>query len=412
MAIHLWSKKEAQVIKVGSLQFFSEADTSKSSSLKLNEWWLLLLRMLIITMLVILLAKPRISTAIDNRAVVYLVEQSLLDDPHVSSMMDSLAAHEPVQLLESGFPLLHDRKETTTMYRPNYWQLVDEMDTLHADSIVIFTNAYIAGLKGKRPKTALNLTWITLDAIKPQKHLIEAASAAQKIHFIATTPDAGALVFDKGSVTDRNLADMGLELRGDSLYQEGDSRGVPLDPLKSIHVLVVYDPSFVDDMKYISIAFNTLSTFLEQPISISASLAENAILDSLQSPDVLVWLSQQSDLPKAGKVLIYQPDSLASSLVQQVSADQYYLTERLNGGNAVYNKLPAQLLPLLDLHPRWEQKAAAYDYRTVDNEMIQPAGHTAVALNNIHYIGISLWLWTALILMMMAERALAWRRGQ
>ncbi|MEP0086438.1 MAG: BatA domain-containing protein, partial [Maribacter dokdonensis] len=59
IAIHLWSKKEAKTIKIGSVQWLSESKSKQSSSIQLNEWWLLVLRMGIISLLVLLMAKPQ-----------------------------------------------------------------------------------------------------------------------------------------------------------------------------------------------------------------------------------------------------------------------------------------------------------------------------------------------------------------
>ena len=77
VAIHLWSKKEGKTIKVGSLKFLQESDSQKSSSIKLNEFWLLLLRMLLITILVFILAAPRLHYKSENSPITYLVEKSL-----------------------------------------------------------------------------------------------------------------------------------------------------------------------------------------------------------------------------------------------------------------------------------------------------------------------------------------------
>ncbi|MEQ9166083.1 MAG: BatA domain-containing protein, partial [Fulvivirga sp.] len=43
IAIHLWNKKEAKVIKVGSIQFVPTQDSNQSKSIQLNEVFLLLL---------------------------------------------------------------------------------------------------------------------------------------------------------------------------------------------------------------------------------------------------------------------------------------------------------------------------------------------------------------------------------
>ena len=69
IAIHLWSKKEAKTIKIGSVQLLSESKSRQSSSIQLNEWWLLLLRIGIISLLVVLLAKPQWYSKVSNKTL-------------------------------------------------------------------------------------------------------------------------------------------------------------------------------------------------------------------------------------------------------------------------------------------------------------------------------------------------------
>ncbi len=104
VAIHLWSKKEGKTIKVGSIKFLQESDSRKSSSIKLNEFWLLLLRMLLITILVFILAEPRLHYKTENSPITYLVEKSLLSSSEVKNLTDSLNNTAEVRFLETDFP--------------------------------------------------------------------------------------------------------------------------------------------------------------------------------------------------------------------------------------------------------------------------------------------------------------------
>lgn len=51
IAIHLLSRKEGKVVKVGSLRHMEESNTSRFKSIRLNETLLLLARCLMITWL-------------------------------------------------------------------------------------------------------------------------------------------------------------------------------------------------------------------------------------------------------------------------------------------------------------------------------------------------------------------------
>ena len=79
IAIHLWSKKEAKIIKIGSIKFLTPSDSKQSSRIKLNELWLLFLRMFIISILAIILSEPQWQSKSKNIPITYIVDPILLN---------------------------------------------------------------------------------------------------------------------------------------------------------------------------------------------------------------------------------------------------------------------------------------------------------------------------------------------
>ena len=61
IAIHLLSRKEGRVIRVGSLRHVEESNTSQFKSIRLNEILLLLLRMLLVILLALFLSGAQCS---------------------------------------------------------------------------------------------------------------------------------------------------------------------------------------------------------------------------------------------------------------------------------------------------------------------------------------------------------------
>ena len=165
IAIHLWSKKEAKTIMVGSVQLLSESKSKRSSSLQLNEW---LLRLIVLSLVVLLMAKPQWTNKSYAAEVVYLVEPSLTADINLKPILDSLTQENEVRLLEKHFPAYTISENIVNDENvPDYWQLASEMDALNSDSIVVFTKGFLQGLKGMRPRTHNNIHWIQMDVATP-----------------------------------------------------------------------------------------------------------------------------------------------------------------------------------------------------------------------------------------------------
>ena len=173
IAIHLWSKKQGENIRVGSIKFLKESNSRRSRSIQLNEFWLLLLRMLLIALLVFILAEPRLTSKSENSPLTYLVETSLLDSSEVKTLTDSLNAQAEVRFLKTNFPEYNSELLESISSEPrNYWQLAREMQTLHTDSIVVFTKAFLSGIKGKRPEIGKHINWINLNPDQTKNHVV------------------------------------------------------------------------------------------------------------------------------------------------------------------------------------------------------------------------------------------------
>src|SRR5690606_15890634 len=108
-------------------------------------------------------AGPQWRTYKNKDQVTYLVESSLADDPTLTKVLDSLDDTSAVLLLKSGFPEWGVDMEEVERETPNYWQLVQKMDSLPSDSIVIFAHAYLQGFRSMRPTTHKKIHWVAME---------------------------------------------------------------------------------------------------------------------------------------------------------------------------------------------------------------------------------------------------------
>nr|WP_321413421.1 BatA domain-containing protein [uncultured Allomuricauda sp.] len=232
LAIHLWSKKEAKTIKIGSVQLLDQSNSRQSSSIQLNEWLLLLLRMLIITLVVLLMAGPQWRTKGNQKQIIYLVEASIGNEASISSVLDSLQEESPVLLLENGFPEWEvDVAYQAEKHQPDYWQLVQKMDSLRSDSIVVFTKALVKGIKSMRPNTQKKIHWVVVESEETQDRPLMAFKKESGVELITASSSGRTTKINK------EMLEEGFEINNDSLRLRSDEAiRVPLKIMDTLHI--------------------------------------------------------------------------------------------------------------------------------------------------------------------------------
>ena len=105
-AIHLLSRKEGKVIKIGSVRHLEDTLSKQFKSIRLNELALLALRCLLIAILTLFLAGLQLGIG-GKEGKWLLIENGLENDREFSSLIDSLKKNGfEVKSLKTGFPKL------------------------------------------------------------------------------------------------------------------------------------------------------------------------------------------------------------------------------------------------------------------------------------------------------------------
>ncbi len=400
LAIHLWSKKEAKTIKIGSIQLLDESNSRQSSSIQLNEWFLLLLRMLIVALLVLLMAGPQWRTKGDKNQVTYLVETSLANEASISAILDSLQDNSPVFLLEETFPEWRadmDYKNESEL--PNYWQLVQKMDSLSSDSIVVFTKALVEGIKSMRPTTQKKIHWVVMGPEETQDQPLMAVNHKTGVELI-TASSSGKVTKIKKEVLDE-----GFEINNDSLrLLTEEQQTVPLKTLDTVQIHLYVAEGFEREEKYIEASFRALSTFLKQEI-----VVQKEVEPTTDRADLNIWLGNGTINDLEGKWLVYQKDPLAKQLITSgPRKNLFYLTSRLNPKNTVDQHLPEQLLRVLDPHHDLKELVVKMDVRQLDEMELKPNYvEPKRKRDRATLIDISIWIFSFLTGLLIIERVVS-----
>ncbi len=414
IVIHLWSKKEAKTIKVGSVQLLSESKSKRSSSLQLNEWLLLLLRMAVLALLVLLMAKPQWTGEPSASKLVYIVEPSLLGNDLLKQRLDSLWQESEVRLLKKNFPLYSGSENGTGVEQiPDYWQLASDMDVLNADSIVVFTKGLKQGIKGMRPHTRNSIHWIQIDGKTSKlEKPIWAYKDNERLSLFTIATNAERTSFKK---TDINHGGSTYQLNeaGDSLKIdfENTKATVPVSVVRPIEISLFYSDSLRTEKEYIETSFLAISSYLNREINVN--ITTDSLVGQKTDADLTIWLSEKK-APKAyQKLLVLKPNIFAKGLIEEGEGNRYFLTDRLNLDNVISQHFTEKLLLLLDLDKDLKNKAQEWDLRTVSERVLLPNREEGKPDEKMKAgIAISPWFWMILPLLLLIERILAYKRKQ
>ena len=414
IVIHLWSKKEGKTIKIGSIQLLDESDSKQTSSIQINELWLLLLRIVLISVLVVLIAEPQIKRKITKVPVTYIVEPSLLQYEEVNTILDTIQTEGSIRLLQSGFPeFQNDPLHKTATVTPKYWQLAKEMEALKTDSIVVFTNAFTSGIKGKRPQVNKNISWVILDPGKPIKNILSAVKKENTVQLLSVSSDDQHLSFEKELVAiDGNQFKFNKEKDSVVFSANGKQEQHPLITESPLTILLFYEDSLSKEKTYVEAAFRAISKYLNTPIDVHT--VQNIDTINLDSFKTVIWLSKDVAPQTSSTVLFYKPDDLSHSIIEKgPSKEIFFLTKSLTTEHVVNEYFAEHLLAMLNLNEDLEEKIKGYDKRVLNTgELLPITEDFKQNKENSTILDISKWLWLLFILVLITERIVAKYRRQ
>lgn len=407
LAIHLWSKKEAKTVKIGSIQLLDESDSRQSSSIQLNEWLLMLLRMLILALIVLLMAGPQWRTKGNQKEITYLVEPSLANEPILTAILDSLQEDASVRLFKKGFP----EWDLDTDYRseqetPAYWQLAQRLDSLQSDSMVIFTKALVKGIKSKRPNTQKKIHWVVTEGEETQDRPVMAFKNADAVQLVSVSSHGGGTQIKKALIEDGYQ----ITTAGDSLMLGQESTTtVPLRTKDTLQINLYFDEGFEREGQYVEASFRALSVYLRQPIQVQVKEER-----SNERADLQIWFSEEPFKPSDGKWLLMKPNVLAKQLIEPgPTPNIFHLTSRLNPKNTVEQRFTEQLLGILDVDKETKTLVKDMDRRQIDEATLKPNYVVPKRKRErATLVDVSLWVFGLVAGLILLERLISKYRKQ
>lgn len=387
LAIHLLSKKEGQVIRLGSLRHLRETSTQQFRGIKLNEILLLALRSLLVILFVFLISGLYWNYADDKRWIV--VEKGVEKISTAKKLIDSLEAQGfERRALQNGFPLEYTSSAVSSA---NNWHLIESLQQQELEQVVVLSQSRAEDFTGARRAVNSNIQWITFPA---EEHEFIAEAIQQ-------TPD-------------RILVRKGFSNSAYTRFETVHSNtslpdSIPIKELPVISILLVSDADSEMDKIIIKAALDAITKTLPIQINLQETTPETV---SEVSSDWLIWLSKKSFVVDDSVKVISSRLHSSPKILEQVSENLWELSKRLSIEIARQENFTLQLATLLiDEKEKWIQ-IAEYDRRTLPDSILFAGKSRPTKMEASVVPPVNKYLIVLLILIFLIERLVTYHRNQ
>lgn len=386
LAIHLLSRKEGKVIRIGSLRHLEETSTRQFKSLKLNEVLLLVLRSLLMVWLALWLSGAQWNSAKTRDEKWALVEPGLEDFALTKRMISSLTSQGyEIRAWADEFPLLSDSTATPPQ---DYWALLEALQQKPLSEVMIVSTNRAQAFQGRRIALPQHIQWMSIP-LSQKKFTLAATGISHDSVWLRTGTSGGkGTTFETVKLPRHEVTDTLIQL-------------------DAIHIALCIDPNYAYDGKIIRAALTTLQQSMPDAIEITA--VEGVTLPTTNI-NWIIWLRDEP-LPTTDAQSIVLNTHAAGKFIQQKEPGRWIINRRLLPDMAVRENLTLSLANLLTPHSKLWKRAATHDRRAADDHQVihqtTIAGHAGTNTT----AEPTLWIWLTLITLL-AERLVAYRRNQ
>lgn len=385
LAIHLLSRKEGKVLRMGSLRHVRETPTRQFKSIRLNEYLLLILRMIILGLLAFLMAGWYLENLKDHSKWL-VMEPGLEFHSDLAEYCDSLydAGFER-RILIGGFPKEYKYPQNEIPAN-DYAARLEELAKLPVDEIIVLATNRHVWFKGPLVSLPENVKWIVVDGSADEREIDRVLLSGGNIFSRTGSFDPGVTKYS-------------------TLRMDG-KKGRPRD---TVNVVLVFDPEFDADKTILNAVLTAVRNEAADVIEVSIVKAGTKVNPSA---DWLIWLSKTPP-PVTAANLVYVEESVGPAILERAGPNAYRLTQRLNSEVATSRNLAVHLMNLLLQNRGISMTAESLDRRVLPLEAAFRAGEaiktTSVVQGNRRSTE---YLLALLFLFLVLERFIAYRNKQ
>jgi len=384
VAIHLLSRKEGKVIKLGSIRYVHETSTQQFKGIKLNELLLLALRCALILIFCVLLSGLR-CTGISNEKWA-IVEADLEKNPNLKSVLDSLRkeGYEQHQLRD-GFSSTGDDSAS----RPNYWALAERLGQRNLASAVVLSSNKFENFKGKRILLPPNIKWMAIPVDETNFH-----AAVIKLNSDSVYVRTGHTGADQTFFTSEKT--------------KFAPKFVSASSPDSVSIVIAADDNYRYDRSLLFASLTAIQKNFPIKMEIRESRSTTALLEKC---DWIFWLSDSKPSDKKSRGIIMMRPNSSANLFEQVGQRDWLLTKRLDVGVSLDRNLTIELARLIIPSEQQQEIARTNDKRVMPESMAWSSGIQSVSAD-IVTSNPDRFLIVCLFVLLLIERLVAHQRNQ
>lgn len=393
VAIHLLSRKEGKVIRLGSIRHVMDSTSAQFSSIRLNEILLLLVRSLLITWIVILLAGLHFTEQVPAKAKWLIIEKGLENDKDFAALIDSLKQEDfELRILADGFPKIADHIPSND--QSSYWLLAEKLGDENIEQAVVLSYNYVTRFKGKRVQLPSHVKWISKTPIPHEFTLIS----------VQMTNDS--LWLRRGN-SNETLTRFTTSIQWNQVNNSIKA--------ETVYINLVSDEKFAYEKQLILAALKTIEQYAPFSFHISDISVDTYNTDA--APNWVIWLSHKSNPSVNANLLSIKDDKTTSSniLIQKLGSRHWQINCRLNEEVILQNNFTGQLAELILPREAFIEELTKHDRRTLDDKL----AWRTISTDDVETQTTSItaeqnysWLISLIVLTLLAERLIAFNRRQ
>ena len=409
IGIHLLSRKEGKTIYIGSLRHLMDSNTTRFSSLRLNEILLLLLRVALITLVVFILAGLILPFNNNPDRKWLLIEKGIENDQNLKPLIDSLQrkGFEP-RFLSRKFPHINDSSSIKPI--ANYNGLLQDIENEQPDEAVILSHTFADQFKGKRISLPESCRWIS---IEPEtKNFIYDVTKLKGDSLKVRSGQSSS-----GYTTFKTKFIHSSQVPG-SVYRDEKDTAV-ISPAKSFIVRLYFSQPFEKDMTFVAAGLEAISSEIGLPLIITK---ENISNYTQQQADINFWISHEPTPAtfkngiafrkcEQSNQSILMPANHASLFCDHVQAAEWVITKRLTQENILKENFTLALAKIVGSKLHDNDRSYA-DQRILPAALAWSKSDHKTNVQSSHEQSMETYLSLLLLLTLAAERWVAFKKNQ
>ena len=386
VAIHLLSRKEGKVIRIGSLRHLHETNTQQFKGIRLNELVLLALRSLMVVLFVLLLSGLSFNQNTKSEAKWVLIEKGLENNASVKPQLEKFQQDGfELRWLVADFPFLQDSSSSSNSI--NYRELSEKLISQNFTEAIVLARNRIDGFTGIKTALPSNVRWLSIES-EPTEYTLNAIKLGDSVSVRTgyTSADKTYFVTQKQST---------------SAWNEKS------DAIDTLQIAVVSDQSHQYDKKIIEAALKSI----RQSFPVEMQVSYKSIEQEYANQEWIIWLASQQPPVYLSKVLYLKPET-GNEIIIEEARNRWRITKSLNEEVALKGNLTIQLAKILIQSEKYATVAAAYDMRMIPDSVAWIDQNSNTKAASLPLQSADSFLIGLLLLTLLVERLLAYHRNQ